>query len=160
MYKHVKIVITTGPDSLTVGRPRGSIVLVFWNFTFRIAKAAPSCWLQFLLWSWVEWGTFCRTLRGTQDWNRITFFPLDNIAKLVSYASVTRGFHIQLEGTHLYENNEDKTRVINDPLGQTNSNSLVSSDHCFSCFILLDLKSWDGRTDNMCESNDHYRPWL
>ena len=30
----------------------------------------------------------------------------------------------------------------------------------FCCFIFLDLKSWDGRTDNMCENNDPYRPWL
>ena len=30
----------------------------------------------------------------------------------------------------------------------------------FCCFVLLDLKSGDGRTDNMCENNDHYRPWL
>ena len=30
----------------------------------------------------------------------------------------------------------------------------------FCCFVLLDLKSGDERTDNMCENNDHYRPWL
>ena len=28
------------------------------------------------------------------------------------------------------------------------------------CFVLLDLKSGDGRTDNMCENNDSYRPEL
>ena len=27
------------------------------------------------------------------------------------------------------------------------------------CFVLLDLEKW-GRTDNMCDNNDHYRPWL
>ena len=36
-----------------------------------------------------------------------------------------------------------KTSVINDPIGQTHSH--VSSEH--SCFVLLDLKSGDGRTD-------------
>ena len=35
----------------------------------------------------------------------------------------------------------------------------------FCCFVFLDLKSGDGvrrdvRTDNMCENNDPYRPWL
>ena len=32
----------------------------------------------------------------------------------------------------------------------------------FCCFVFLDLKSGDGRgrTDNMCENNDLYRPWL
>ena len=57
----------------------------------------------------------------------------------------------------------DKTCVINDPLGQTPS--LPSSEHCFNsleiCFV---LKSGDGRTDvrtdDMCKSNDHYRPWM
>ena len=28
----------------------------------------------------------------------------------------------------------------------------------FCCFDCLDLKSGDGRTDNMCENNDPYRP--
>ena len=30
----------------------------------------------------------------------------------------------------------------------------------FCCVVFLDLKSGDGRTDNMCENNDPYRPWL
>ena len=30
----------------------------------------------------------------------------------------------------------------------------------FCCFVLLHLKSGDGRTDNMCENNDPYWPWL
>ena len=30
----------------------------------------------------------------------------------------------------------------------------------FCRFVLLDLKSGDGRTDNMWENNDPYRPWL
>ena len=30
----------------------------------------------------------------------------------------------------------------------------------FYLFVLLDLKSGDGRTDNMCKNNDHYRPGL
>ena len=41
---------------------------------------------------------------------------------------------------------KNKTCVINDPLGQTDS--LASSDHCFLLFIvLLYWKSGDGRTD-------------
>ena len=28
----------------------------------------------------------------------------------------------------------------------------------FCCFVLLDLKNGDGRTDNMWENNDPYRP--
>ena len=31
------------------------------------------------------------------------------------------------------------------------------------CFVLLDFEKYvrtDGRTDNMCENNDHYWPWL
>ena len=38
--------------------------------------------------------------------------------------------------------NDYKTGVINYPLGQTHS--LASSEHCFR-FVLLDLKSGDGR---------------
>ena len=38
----------------------------------------------------------------------------------------------------------NKTGVINDPLGLTNS--LASSEHCFLCVVLLDLISGDGRT--------------
>ena len=53
-------------------------------------------------------------------------------------------------------------RVINDPLGQTHS--LDNSEHCFHfVFILQDFEKWgwtDGRTDNMCENNYPYRPWL
>ena len=30
----------------------------------------------------------------------------------------------------------------------------------FCCFVLLDLKSGDERTDNMCKNSDHYRPGL
>ena len=30
----------------------------------------------------------------------------------------------------------------------------------FCCFVLLDLKSGDGRTDNMCRNNYHYQPGL
>ena len=54
-----------------------------------------------------------------------------------------------------------KIGVIDDPLGQTHS--LNSSDHGFRLkFVLFCwiLKSGDGRTDNMCENNYHYRPWL
>ena len=35
--------------------------------------------------------------------------------------------------------------VINDPLGQTHSHA--SSEHCFCCFVFLDLKSGDWRTN-------------
>ena len=30
----------------------------------------------------------------------------------------------------------------------------------FCCFVFLDLKSGDERTENMCENNDPYQPWL
>ena len=30
----------------------------------------------------------------------------------------------------------------------------------FCCFVFLDLKSGEGRTNNMCENNYPYRPWL
>ena len=36
-----------------------------------------------------------------------------------------------------------KTGVINDPLGQTHSHANI----VFCCFVFLDLKSGDGRTD-------------
>ena len=75
----------------------------------------------------------------------------------------------------LLDGEENKTCVINDPRGQTNS--LARSKHCFClklihsarptvtpvanivfcCFVFLDLKSGDGRTDNMCKNNDPYR---
>ena len=58
---------------------------------------------------------------------------------------------------------ENKTGVINDPLGQTNN--LASSEHCFRLKFVLFWKvgtdgRTDGRTDDMCRNNDHYRPWL
>ena len=52
-------------------------------------------------------------------------------------------------------------RIINDPLGQTHSPA--SSYHFFHLNLVLFceiLKSGEGRTDNMCENSDHYRPWL
>ena len=53
------------------------------------------------------------------------------------------------------EYNKNKTLdVINDPLGQTHSLTNI----IFCCFVWLDLKSGDVRTDNMCKNNDHYRP--
>ena len=56
------------------------------------------------------------------------------------------------------ENNNNKTYVSNDPLGQTHSST--SSDHYFQTTFALFcdvLKSTDGRTNgNMCENNDHY----
>ena len=53
-----------------------------------------------------------------------------------------------------------KTGVINDPLGQTNS--LASNERCFRLkFVSFSLFCLYGRTDNMCENNDPYRPpWL
>ena len=41
----------------------------------------------------------------------------------------------------------ENTGVINDPLGQTHT--LVNSEHCEICFVLLDFEKWgqtDGRT--------------
>ena len=61
------------------------------------------------------------------------------------------------------ERKKNKTGVINDPLGQTHTVSPVANI-VFCCFVLPDLKSADGRTDertdNICENNDYYRPWL
>ena len=56
-----------------------------------------------------------------------------------------------------------KTGVINDPLCQTHS--LASSEHCFCLKFVLFWKVGTGvqtygRTNNMCENNDPYRPWL
>ena len=53
----------------------------------------------------------------------------------------------------------NKTGVINDPLSQTHSHA--SSEHCFLLFCFSGFEKWartDGRTDNMCENNDLYRP--
>ena len=47
-----------------------------------------------------------------------------------------------------------KTGVINDPLGQTRS--LVSSELEKLGRTYLRTDRW---TDNLCENNDHYRPW-
>ena len=54
-----------------------------------------------------------------------------------------------------------KTGVINDPLGQTHNlaSTLFSLEICF-CFAIFWKVGTDGRTDNMCEYNDHYWPWL
>ena len=47
---------------------------------------------------------------------------------------------------------ENKTGVINDPLGQP---TVSAGSDC-----RLSLKFWDGRTDTLCENSDHYRPEL
>ena len=56
----------------------------------------------------------------------------------------------------------DKTGVIDDPLGQTHS--FASRENLFSleiCYFVLFWKvGTDIWTDDMCENNDHYRPWL
>ena len=52
---------------------------------------------------------------------------------------------------------KDHKGVINDPLGQTHSHA--SSEHCFQLFCFFRFEKW-GRTDNMCDNNDPYRPWL
>ena len=44
-----------------------------------------------------------------------------------------------------------KTAVINDPLGQT---------HAWHLFCFEKWQRTDGRTEDMCKNNDHYRPWL
>ena len=70
-------------------------------------------------------------------------------------------FIIVLSYPHAIENMLYKTGVINDPLSQTHSHD--SSEHYFLLFCLSRLEKWGhtyGRTDNMCENNDPYRPWL
>ena len=60
-------------------------------------------------------------------------------------------------GNSLESKNNKTAGVINDPLGQTHS--LASSENCFLLFCFVRCEKW-GRTDNMCENNDPYRPWL
>ena len=54
--------------------------------------------------------------------------------------------------------------VIIDPIGQTHSHA--SSEHCFLLFCfsrfekLYFPRRTDVRTDDICENNDPYRPWL
>ena len=63
---------------------------------------------------------------------------------------------IAIHSHHLLEIRINKTGVINDALGQTHS--LESSEQCFRLKIVwLDIEKW-GRSDNMCENNDHYQP--
>ena len=50
-----------------------------------------------------------------------------------------------------------KIGVINDPLGQTHSSSVVNIVFIRILFVLLDFEKCDGRTENMYEHNDHYR---
>ena len=57
----------------------------------------------------------------------------------------------------LFSHKPNKTGVINDPLGQTHSHA--SSEQCFLLICFSRFEKW-GRTDNMCEYNDPYRPWL
>ena len=46
-----------------------------------------------------------------------------------------------------FQNKQNKTEVINDPLGQP---TVPAGSDC-----RLILKFWDGRTDTLCENNDH-----
>ena len=57
-----------------------------------------------------------------------------------------RNINVDLKAKLKY--NIYKTGVINDPLGQTNSNA--SSEHCFRLFCFARFEKWgrtDGRTD-------------
>ena len=58
----------------------------------------------------------------------------------------------------MVQNNNNKTGAINDPLGRPIVTPVANI--VFYCLVFLDLKSGDGRTDNMWENNDPYRPWL
>ena len=49
-----------------------------------------------------------------------------------------------------------KTGVINDHSERPIVKPLATIVFC--CFVFLDLKEGDGRTDNMCENNDPHRP--
>ena len=60
-------------------------------------------------------------------------------------------------GADQFNSKQNKTGVINDPLGQTHSHA--SSEHCFLLFCSSRFEKW-GRTDNMCENNDPYRQGL
>ena len=51
--------------------------------------------------------------------------------------------------------NWNKTGLINDPFGQPTVPPAVKI-----CFVLVDIEKLGGRTDNMCEYSDHYRPGL
>ena len=60
---------------------------------------------------------------------------------------------------------ENKTGVINDPLGQTHNPA--SSDHCsdlnivwFGAILKSEDGQTDGSTDTTCEYSDHYQSWL
>ena len=71
-------------------------------------------------------------------------------------------WHILPDWTKLEQTN---TSVINDPLSQTHS--FASRKHCFCLKFVLFCEKWgrtdrwtDVRTDNMCENNDHYWPWV
>ena len=54
--------------------------------------------------------------------------------------------------------NENKTDVIHDLPSQTNSP--VSSDQKFALFYKISKVGNNGRTDDMCENDDHYHPLL
>ena len=51
-----------------------------------------------------------------------------------------------------------KQGVINDPICQTH-NSTSSDHYTWKLVCFARLWKW-GRTDDICENSDHYRPWL
>ena len=52
------------------------------------------------------------------------------------------------------------TRQVSSMIHSTRPTVTPEANIVFCCFVLLDLKSGDGRTDNKCENNDPYRPRL
>ena len=55
----------------------------------------------------------------------------------------------------IFTHESTRLESYKDPLGQTHSHA--SSKHCFLLFCFSRFEKW-GRTDNMCENNDPYRP--
>ena len=53
-----------------------------------------------------------------------------------------------MDKLHLRDTKQNKTGVINDPLGQP---TVPAGSDC-----RLILKFWDGLTDALCENSDHY----
>ena len=79
----------------------------------------------------------------------LSLYLQNSVCVLAAFSILTTAI-----ATAAARNNNNKTY---DPLGQTHS--LASRDHGFHFVWFASFKKWR-RSDDTCENNDPYRPWL
>ena len=119
--------------------------------------------LSIFMWLWVEhfYYNWTFTNFGHICLEHKLFFSKHRHALKIAIFMMIIDYNHQLSRTAKGKITKKSTiRVSDDPLGQTHS--LANCEYCCrlkSVLLLVDFEKC-GRTDNMCENNDYYRPCL